>query len=278
MKHKIFNIFYKILVQVVFIFLSSTVIFSLYYIIANSLKTTKEFNASQFSIPKGFNFENFRYIWTEGGISVTFKNSMLLCVISVVFVLIIGVLAGFAFTFIKFKGKKTLSYLIISTMYISPMALIIPLFIQFTRLNLVNSYFGIIMIYVAFHLAYSIYLITTYFKNIPTETLEAATIDGCSKFGLLMHIFLPLSKSGIIVLCVINFSLIWNDVLFGFIFLQKPEMQTVMVQIAKFQGKYGVGNMTHIMAALLIISIPTILLYLLAQRFFRDGILAGSIK
>ncbi len=278
MKHKTFSIFYKILVQGVFIFLSATVIFSLYYLISNSLKTTNEFNASQFSLPKGFNFENFRYIWTKGGISVTFKNSMVLCVISVVLVLILGVLAGFAFSFIKFKGKKTLSYLIISTMYISPMALIIPLFIQFTKLNLVNNYFGIIIIYTGFHLAYSIYLITTYFRNIPDETLEAATIDGCSKFGLLFHVFLPLSRSGLIVLCVINFSLIWNDVLFAFIFLQKSEMQTVMVQIAKFQGKYGVGNMTHIMAALLIISIPTILLYLLAQRFFREGILAGSIK
>jgi ABC-type glycerol-3-phosphate transport system permease component len=158
------------------------------------------------------------------------------------------------------------------------MALIIPLFLQFTKLKLVDSYFGIILIYTAFHLAYSIYLIVTYFKNISEEILEAATIDGCSRIQLLTSILLPLSKSGLIVLSVINFSLVWNDVLFGFIFLQKPEIQTVMVAIAKFQGKYGVGNMTHILAALFLITIPTVLLYLLAQRFFREGVLAGSIK
>ena len=278
MRYKINSVLYKILVQAVFIFLSLTVLFSIYYIIANALKTPQEFNASQFALPKGFHIENFRYIWTEGGIGVTFKNSLILCTISVAVILTLGVLAGFAFTFIKLKGKKTLSYLIISTMYISPMALIIPLFLQFTKLKLVDSYFGIILIYTAFHLAYSIYLIVTYFKNISEEILEAATIDGCSRIQLLTSILLPLSKSGLIVLSVINFSLVWNDVLFGFIFLQKPEIQTVMVAIAKFQGKYGVGNMTHILAALFLITIPTVLLYLLAQRFFREGVLAGSIK
>ena len=278
MRYKINSVLYKILVQVVFIFLSITVLFSIYYIIANALKTPQEFSASQFALPKGFHIENFRYIWTEGGIGVTFKNSIILCTISVAVILTLGVLAGFAFTFIKLKGKKTLSYLIISTMYISPMALIIPLFLQFTKLKLIDSYFGIILIYTAFHLAYSIYLIVTYFKNISEEILEAATIDGCSRIQLLTSILLPLSKSGLIVLSVINFSLVWNDVLFGFIFLQKPEIQTVMVAIAKFQGKYGVGNMTHILAALFLITIPTVLLYLFAQRFFREGVLAGSIK
>ena len=278
MRYKINSVLYKILVQAVFIFLSITVLFSIYYIISNALKTPQEFSANQFAFPKGFHVENFRYIWTEGGIGVTFKNSLMLCTISVAVILTLGILAGFAFTFIKLKGKKTLSYIIISTMYISPMALVIPLFLQFTKLGLVDSYFGIILIYTAFHLAYSIYLIVTYFKNIPEEILEAATIDGCSRFQLLTSILLPLSKSGLIVLSVINFSLVWNDVLFGFIFLQKPQTQTVMVAIAKFQGKYGVGNMTHILAALLLITIPTVLLYLLAQRFFREGILAGSIK
>ena len=278
MRYKINSVLYKILVQAVFIFISITVLFSIYYIIANALKTPQEFSASQFALPKGFHIENFRYIWTEGGIGVTFKNSIILCTISVAVILTLGVLAGFAFSFIKLKGKKTLSYVIISTMYISPMALVIPLFLQFTKLKLIDSYFGIILIYTAFHLAYSIYLIVTYFKNIPEEILEAATIDGCSRIQLLTSILLPLSKSGLIVLSVINFSLVWNDVLFGFIFLQKPEIQTVMVAIAKFQGKYGVGNMTHILAALFLVTIPTVLLYLSAQRFFREGVLAGSIK
>jgi len=278
MFYKIKKVLYKIFVQAIFVFLSLTVLFSLYYIISNSLKTANEFNASQFSLPKVFNFENFKYVWTEGGIGITFKNSLFLCLISTAIILLMSILAGYAFVLIRFSGKKVLSYMIISTMYISPMALIIPLFLQYTRLKLIDSYFGIILIYVGFHLAFSIYLITTYFRNIPEEISEAAIIDGCSKFQLLVRIFLPLSKSGLIVLSVINFSIIWNDVLFAFIFLRRSEIQTVMVSIAKFQGKYGVGNMTHIIAALFIATIPTILLYLLAQKFFKEGILAGSIK
>lgn len=272
------SVLYRIFVQIVFIFLAVTILFALYYLVANSFKTSQEFDASQFSLPKSINFSNLKYVWTEGGIGETFKNSLIISGLSVIGCTVIAILASFAFTVIKFKGRNALTYFIIATMYISPMAIIIPLFLQMSKLKLTNTFVGIILIYIGIHLAFSVYLVTTYFKNVPSEITEAAIIDGCSNIGMLGRIYIPLSKAGLVVLSIINFSIIWNDLLFAFIFLQDPSKQTIMVSIAKFQGKYGVANMTHVMSALLIATIPSVLLYLAAQRFFRQGVMLGAIK
>jgi raffinose/stachyose/melibiose transport system permease protein len=262
----------------VFIFISLTIVFSLYYLISNSIKSGAEFQASQFSPPSRFDFSNYSFVWTDGGIGITFRNSLIICCTSVLVSMVISVLSGYAFTFLRFGGKRILSYLILSTMYVSPMALIIPLFMQFGQLHLTNTYVGVILIYVALNLAYSIYLLTTYMRSIPVEVVEAAFMDGCGHLRLLTRILLPLSKAGVIVLGVITFSLTWNDLLFAFIFLQDEQRVTIMVAIAKFQGQYGQANMTHVLAALVIATIPVVALYLLAQRFFKAGVIAGAVK
>jgi raffinose/stachyose/melibiose transport system permease protein len=278
MKKNASSLPYRILVQAVFIFISITIVFSLYYLVANSLKTGAEFQRNQFAPPRVPAVGNFAYVWNEGGIGLTFRNSIIICGSSVVVSMLISLLSGYAFSFLRFRGKRILSYLILSTMYVSPMALVIPLFMQFGQLHLTNTFVGIILIYVGLNLAYSIYLMTTYMRSIPGEIVEAAFMDGCGHLRLLGGILLPLSKAGIIVLGIITFSLTWNDLLFAFIFLQDAQRQTIMVAIAKFQGMYGQANMTHVLAALVIAAVPVVILYLLAQRFFKEGVVTGSVK
>jgi ABC-type glycerol-3-phosphate transport system permease component len=269
---------YRILVQAVFILLALTIVFSLYYLVANSIKTGPEFERNQFAPPKRLNLSNYQYVWTEGGIGITFRNSLIVCGTAVAISIVVALVSAYAFSFLDFRGRRTLSYVILSTMYVSPMALVIPLFLQLGRLHMTNTYPGIIITYVALNLAFSIYLMTTYMNSIPPEIVEAAVIDGCSHFGLLFRILLPVAKAGVFVLGIINFSMMWNDLLFAFIFLQEPEKQTIMVAIAKFQGLYGRANMTHVLSALVIAALPVIVLYLFAQRFFREGVVAGSVK
>ncbi len=269
---------YKIFVQAVFVLISVTIVFSLYYLVANSLKTGGEFQASQFTPPRRPAVANYAHVWTSGGIGLTFRNSIIICLSSVAVSLLISLLSGYAFSFLRFRGKRALSYLILATMYVSPMAIIIPLFMQYGQLHLNNTFAGIILIYVGLNLAYSIYLMSTYLRSIPGEIVEAAFMDGCGHLRLLGGILLPLAKSGVIALGIITFSLMWNDLLFAFIFLQDEQRQTVMVAIAKFQGMYGQANMTHVLSALVIAAVPVVVLYLAAQRFFKAGVLAGSIK
>jgi ABC-type glycerol-3-phosphate transport system permease component len=278
MRRRSSGIVYRAFVQLVFAALSATILFALYYLIANALKSGTEFAANQFTPPRRIDFSNFVHVWGKGGIGVTFRNSLIICGASVSVCVLVALVSGFAFAYLRFRGRGLLSYLVLATMYVSPMALVIPLFLQMGRLGLTNTYAGIIVIYVALNLAFSIYLMTAYLRGIPEEIVEAAVIDGCGKLGLLFRIFLPLTKAGIVVLGVINFSLMWNDLLFAFIFLQKQERQTVMVAIAKFQGLYGHANMTHVLSALVIAALPIIAIYFAAQRFFREGVTAGAVR
>ncbi len=175
---------YRILVQAVFILISLTILFSLYYLVSNAIKSGAEFEASQFTPPQRLDLSNFSYVWSNGGIGITFRNSLIICGTSVVVSMAISLLSGYAFSFLRFGGKRLLSYLILSTMYVSPMALVIPHFLQFGRLHLTNTYIGIIIIYVGLNLAYSIYLMTTYMRSIPGEIVEAAFMDGCGHMPL----------------------------------------------------------------------------------------------
>jgi len=276
-KYKSSQILYKVFVQIVFILFSITIIFALYYLIANSMKTDHEFAANQFALPR-LNFKNYVYVWKEAAIGVTFRNSMIICGTGACICMIISIFTGFAFVYFRFAGKGIISYLILSTLYISPMALMLPLYLQMTRLGLNNTYVGIIIIYVALNSAFAIYLMTTYLKSIPIEIIEAAVVDGCSKFGLMIRIFIPLAKSGILVSGIISFSAMWNDLLFALIFLQREQRQTLMVAIAKFRSTFGSGNMTYILSALVIATLPVIVIYLFAERSFKEGLVAGSVK
>ena len=273
------SFFNVLLAEIVFIFLSATIIFALYFLIVNSLKTLQEFSINQFTLPKHIYLDNFINVFTKSEIRFTFRNSIFYCVVSVIISLFVSIFASFSFSFFNFKGKKIIFKIMIAAMYISPMAIIIPLYLQMSSLNLTDSYTGIIIIYVGITLAYSIYLITTFFRNIPREIIEAAIVDGCSSFGLLRNIYLPLTKIGLIVICVINFSVIWTDILFAFIFLQNPQYQTIMVSVAKFKGGVmSAMSMPTYIAALLIATFPPVVLYLSMMKFFRQGIFAGSIK
>jgi len=279
LKKSIFRVLYKAFVHLFLIFLSATILFALYYLLSNSFKTPQEFSISQFAFPKHLYLENFKTIWISGGMNVTFKNSMFISISAIFLTMIISTTAAFSFVLMNFKGKRLLSYLIISTMYISPMAIIIPLFLQMSRLKLTNSYIGLIIIYIGLSLAFSIYLMSTYFRSIPKEIIEAAIVDGCNDFNILIRIFVPLSKSGIIVLGIINFTSFWNDILFSFIFMQKPNQQTIMVSIAKFQGILtGGANETIIISGLCIAAFPPVIIYLIAQKYFRKGVMTGAIK
>ena len=242
------------------------------------MKSTIEFDANQFSPPKSLYFSNFNYVWKEGAIGITFRNSLIICCTGTLLCIFIAFISGFIFVYMTFTGRRLLTYLILSTMYISPMALMIPLYLQMTKLNLNNTYIALIIIYVALNSAFSIYLMTTYLKGIPAEIIEAAIIDGCGELGLLFRIFLPLSKSAILVLSVISFSAMWNDLLFALIFLQKEQKQTIMVAIANFRGSFGTGNMTHILSALTIATLPVLILYLFVQRSFKEGMTFGTFK
>jgi len=277
LSEKVKSILIKILVQIIFIIFSFTILFALYYLISNSLKTEQEFARSQFNLPGSLNLDNIINVWKNGDIDIAVRNSFILGISTVVLTLLFGTLAAYAFAFLRFRFKKALYITIISTMYFSPMIIVLPLFLQFIDIGLNNTYIGAITIHTALRLAFSIFLLTTYFRGIPQEVIEAATIDGSSRLGILKNIIIPLSMPAIVSLILLTFYGVWNDLLIGVLFLQKPELKPVMVAISLFRSK-DFSSATNIFAASLIATIPIMIIYGITQKFFVKGMTLGSIK
>lgn len=277
MSGRVKSILIKIFVQIIFISFSITVLFSFYYLIANSLKTEREFSQNQFTLPSSFNLSNIIKVWTKGDIDIAFKNSLILGISTVIITLIVGILAAYAFANLKFRAKRGLYVTLISTMYFSPMILVLPLFIQFIKIGMNNTYIGAITIHTGLRLAFAIFLLTTYFRGIPIELIEAAIVDGASRLRILKSIIIPLSTPSILSLSLLNFYGVWNDLLIGVLFLQKPELHPIMVAISQFRSK-SFSSATSIFAASLIATIPIMIIYGITQKFFVKGMTLGSIK
>jgi len=277
MKAKIINFLIRLMVQAIFIIFSITILFALYYLIINALKSEPEFYQSQFALPSKIDINRIKDVWVDGNIGRAFKNSLIMGSSTVLIVIPIGALAGYAFSNFKFKHNTLLYMSVISTMYFSPMILIIPIFLIYSKIMLVNTYIGTIIIYSGINLAFGIFLLTTFFRGIPDEIIEAATIDGASRFQILKSIIIPLSTPAIFTLGLMVFYNVWNDLIIGVIFMQKPEYKPIMAAISQFRGKWDSNN-TAIFLGALIATIPIMLIYGFAQKYFIRGMTLGSIK
>jgi len=191
--------------------------------------------------------------------------------------LMIACLAAYAFARMEFPGKRTLFNLILSLMVVPPVVMVVPLFVSMVRWGLVNSYVGTTLIYIGLLLPFSIYMMTNFFRTIPWEIIEAARIDGCSSFGVLWRIMMPLSAPALITLIVVNALWVWNELLIALVFMQKDELKTLMVGIAALRSRNYV-DIPATMAGLLIATIPIIVVYMFGQRYFIRGLTGGAVK
>jgi len=204
-------------------------------------------------------------------------NSTIMTVGSVILCTIIAVFAAYAFAKMRFKGQDLLMNILIALMVIPVVVLIVPLFILYTQTKLMATYPGMIIIYAAVCMPFSVYLLTNFFKTIPHEIIEAGIVDGCSSFSILTKVIMPLSGPPVTTLIVVNALWIWNELLLALVFLPKDNLRTLIVGITVFKSKYNLEVPTT-MAGLLLTTIPMVVLYIVFQKFFIRGLTAGSIK
>ncbi len=267
----------RVLAQIFFIIFSITIIFTLYYLYINGIKTEREFAVNPFSLPRRLSFKNYAEVWTKYNINIAFKNSAIISLTSCFFITGIGIIAAYAFALLKFRLKRLFFSLVIISLFLSPLILIIPLYIVFTKLKLVNTYTGTILIYSGIRVAFVVFILNRFFKEIPEEIIDAAKIDGCSDLRLLMAIFIPLAKPAILSIFLLNFFSIWNDLVIGVIFMTSPEHYTLTAAIARFKEKEAF-DITPMFASLSMMTTPVILLYIFLQKYFVRGMTLGSSK
>jgi len=263
--------------QIMMGFLVVLSLFPVFFMVNTALKSREDYILNRFGFPHGIAWGNFREVFLGKSFSTWFLNSVILTVISVLFTLVIALLAAFALSRYKFRMREGILKFVISLMMIPPVIMIIPLFIFMSNVKLTNSYIGINLIYSGLLLPFSIYLLTTFFRSIPQSIIESAYIDGCSSIRILRNILIPMSMPPIMTLIVINALWVWNELLLALVFLQKDQFKTLMTGITVFKSRYNV-NIPLTMMGLVIITIPMIIIYFLAQKYFIRGLVSGSLK
>lgn len=242
-----------------------------------ALKDNTELINSPFAFPKNPQFKNFAEAWKKAYLGVALRNSFIACGIALVMTLFLGSMAAFSIGRMKWKlSKLTQTYFMIGMM-IPIHCVLIPLFVQFSRIKLVNSLPSIILPYIVFGLPITIYILTGFFRSMPNELFESASIDGCSIYRTFFSIALPLSKTGLFVTGLMTFVGNWNELLLSMVFISDKMKKTIPVTLSYFVGPYKT-NYVQMFAAILISIIPTIVVYCCFSNKIVAGLTEGAVK
>ena len=263
--------------QLLLISLSLVSLYPLWFIVQTSLKTSQAFTSDPTGLPPAPTLANFRALFAVMPFAHWMLNSVLVTVVSVTAATLIAMLAAYAVAFGRFFGQRVFLELNIALMALPPVALVVPLFTQMVRTGLINTLPSVMLVYTGLTIPFSIFFLVNFFRELPHELIEAATIDGASPTRILVRIVMPLSVATTSTLVIVNAIWVWNELLFALVFLQDNERRTLMAGLALFQGRYST-NEPLIMAGAFLSILPLVVLYLGSQSFFVRGMTAGIGK
>jgi ABC-type sugar transport system, permease component len=268
----------KVSIFILQLILAISFLYPLYYMFINSFKTRAEYGLSPFGFPKWeIGFSNYVTMISQFKILNLFKNTFIIGVATIVLILVFGMFASYSFAKLKFRGQKAVYMGIIITLFVPAQVTMIPMYVMFSKVNLINNFWSVILSYLAIFLPEAIMLMTSNFKSIPDEMLEAAEMDGCKYFQTVRNVIIPMGKPAIILTIIFYFIIIWNDLFTPMILLQKMEARTVMVALATLMARYS-GDPPFQFAGLMLSAIPAILVYMVFQRHIIKGMTVGAIK
>ncbi len=252
--------------------------FPVLWMLVSSIKSNMEiFSLPPRLLPKQVTMDAYQAIFSNPVKIRFFLNSYLVASVVTVLTLLVAIMSGYGFSRYSFKFKKPLNLFIISTQTVPPITLMIPYFGLVVAFKLYDTYFALIFTYMVFTLPYAILMMTGYFNTLPRELDDAVMVDGGSNFFALWRVLVPISIPGVVATAVYTFLLSWNEFLFALTLTKSTDMRTVPIGIQMLMGQHAY-QWNEMMAMSLLGSLPILILYLVAQRYFLAGMTAGSVK
>jgi raffinose/stachyose/melibiose transport system permease protein len=240
------------------------VLLPVFFLFNSALRETNSFASNPFSLARDPHWENFQQVWSDGAFATYLKNSLIVTGGSLIVILIFALGAGFILGRYNFKGSALIFGFILTGMLIPAKLAILPLFIQLKWMNLLDSHIGLILVYASGALPAAVFIMSGFFRSLPSDLDNAARIDGASEFQLLTRVLAPLVP-------------IWNDFFLPLVFLQSPENKTIMQGLTVFFGQYA-SQWGVLFAGLTMAALPLIVLYLILSEQFIKGLTAGAVK
>lgn len=254
------------------------VILPIYWVVITSFKTKADIVSLDVQYwPKTFTTENYEMLWQNSNFSTSLMNSVICGLSSGMLVLVISIFGGYALARRDFRGKQVTVLAFLTTQLIPGILLMIPLYIIFGWLRLVDNLLGLIIFYTIVNLPFCLIMMRSFFERIPISLEEAAMVDGCSKMSALVKIILPVMFPGIIAVFVFAFTGAWNDILGGVMFIHSEELKTIPVALHSFVGKFNI-EWGQMMAGATLSLIPTVALFAVVQKYIVSGLTAGAVK
>jgi multiple sugar transport system permease protein/raffinose/stachyose/melibiose transport system permease protein len=247
------------------------------WVTAMSLRTTPEILDHPYALPKRLHWEKFVHAWTTSNYDAYFWNSTIVVVTAVVLVLVIGSMAAHALARYRFRGSRSVRFLILSSMMLPPQMLILSLFEMMFRYGLYNSLTGLIIVYVATELPLTVYLLESFFAQIPQDLFDAARLDGYSDFEIFWHITLPIALPAIFTTVTLNFIMLWNEFLYAVVLLTDNSKRTLPLGIMQFMGGHQL-DIGMVATGLIIAVLPVVLLYGFFSETIIRGMTAGAVR
>ena len=250
-------------------------LFPIYWLVIMSFKTANEiFAYPPVWWPGQLNFGNYAVLFRDGD-WITVRNSVVLASASTVIAMVLGTLAAYAIE--RFRtGGENLAMWIISQRMLPPVAIVFPVFLLYVYLDWVDTFHGLIVLYVAFSLPYVIWMMRGYIQEIPIELEESAEVDGCSRWQIIWKVVVPMARTGLFATAVFTFVFVWNDFLFALV-LTRTEVTTYTVQVTHYFG--GQSNFWAKIAAMSVLgTLPVFFTVASLQRYFVRGISMGAVK
>jgi len=254
-----------------------TAIFPLVWLAYNSVKPGPEFARDIFSLPSRVTFENYESIFSDPGVYQAFFNSLFAAIIATTVTVILSFVIAYFLARYRFRGRNLLYAFFLFGLLVPIHGLLVPVFVQFKEVGLLNNRFTLLAPYTAFGMSTSIFLIESYIRSIPTEMEEAAFIDGANTPTMLAFVIFPMCRPIIATAAVLGFLGNWNEFPFALILLSSEELKTIPLWLNTFKGQYTV-NYTGLMAAMIIVSLPVISVYLIFREKIIEGFISGSVK
>lgn len=252
-------------------------IYPLFVMVTSSFKTNAEIFSSPLSLPTHFSTANLEKVWTETNFVRYLANSVGITSASVALILLFSTLAGYAIARYRFRLSSLVLMFFLSGMTVPLKLAIIPLFIQLDTLGLVDSYLGLVLVYVAMGIPSAVFIMTGFLRTLPRELEESARMDGASEARIMWSIMLPLARPALVIVAIQNAVPIWNDFFFPLVLITSDNLKTLPQGLTVFVGEFTT-DWGVLFTGLTLAALPITLLYIVLSKQFISGITQGAVK
>ena len=252
--------------------------FPFFWIITSSFKSPEEIiSTSTTIIPRSFTLEHYNKILFNSDFFIYLKNSLIVSFCSMIISIILSVSAAYGLHKLKFYGNKFVEYSLLVTYAFPGVILLVPIYLLFAKVNLLNSYLALIIVNVLFATPFAVWMLKAFFKLIPNEIEEAAYIDGASRYVVISRIIVPLAAPGIASVAIFCFIISWTEYLFASILISGDDLKTLPVGLSGIVGQYQI-DWGFLLSGAVLASLPVIILFIFIGKYFVSGLTEGAVK